>query len=42
MERLEQAFNSTGLLDHVIAKKAFPAMKDGTDFDFVLASGRRT
>ena len=41
IERLEQAFNSTGLLENVIAKKAFPTTKEGTDFDFVLASGRR-
>jgi hypothetical protein len=41
IERLEEAFNLTGLLDHVAARKAFPAMKDGTEFSFVFASGRK-
>lgn len=41
VERLEEAFNSNGLLDQVVAKEAFSAMKEGTEFSFVLARGRR-
>jgi hypothetical protein len=41
IERLEKAFTSTRLLENVIVKNAFSAMKEGTDFDFVLATGRR-
>jgi len=39
IERLEEAFNSTGLLDQIVVKKAFAAKKGGTEFDFVLANG---
>ena len=41
IERLEKAFTSTGLLENVVVKNVFPAMKEGTDFDFLLATGRR-
>jgi len=38
---LEETFNSTGMLDEITAQKAFVGTKDGTDFDFVLATARR-
>jgi hypothetical protein len=40
-ERLEEAFNSTGLLEDVVAKEAFREDKDGMEFTFVIASGKR-
>ena len=41
IEKLEEAFNTTGLLDQVVAKANFTAMKDEIEFSFVLASGRK-
>jgi hypothetical protein len=41
VQTLESAFESTGLLDQVTAMKVFSEMKDGTEFSFVLASGRK-
>jgi hypothetical protein len=41
IQRLEEAFNSTGLLNQVVAKKAFRAMKEGMEFEFVIGIGRK-
>lgn len=40
-ELMEETFRATGLLENVSAKQVFTSMKDGTEFAFVLASGRR-
>ena len=40
-ELLEATFQATGLLEEVSAKQAFTGVKDGTEFAFVLAIGRR-
>jgi hypothetical protein len=42
MEALEEAFKATGLLDEISVMKVFAADKAGVDYDFVLASGRKS
>ena len=42
MENLEKAFKATGVLDEISVLKVFAANKEGIDYDFVLASGRKT
>lgn len=41
METLEEAFKATGMLDEISVMKVFAAEKEGVDYDFVLASGRK-
>lgn len=40
-EGLEDALNSTGLLEDVVAEEAFTHEKEGTSFKFVLVRGKR-
>ena len=41
LERIQHAFKSTGLLGDISAKQAFTMEKDGIDFAFLIASGKR-
>jgi SAM-dependent methyltransferase len=41
LERIQDAFKSTGLLGDISAKQAFTMEKDGIDFAFLIASVKR-
>jgi SAM-dependent methyltransferase len=41
LERIQCAFKATGLLGDISAKQAFTMEKDGIDFAFLVASGKR-